>query len=234
MARGRVRLSVAAARALAETALGRIGYEADAARIIADHVIDAALCGYEYSGLPKILNIAEAPRFRLPRQAMSVLHETELSTAFDGGNNVGMLALYHATLAAIAKAQHRGIALVSLTNSWMSGRSAHFVEMIAASRSRRHPHREQPRAPWRRSAAPSRRSAPTPSRSAADRAGAAGLRHGHLRLHDDRIAMLRERRGEAFPDGVALDAAARRRSIPPQQRSAPCCRSAGTRGSASA
>jgi hypothetical protein len=28
-----------------------IGYDAEEARIIADHVIDAALCGYEYSGL---------------------------------------------------------------------------------------------------------------------------------------------------------------------------------------
>jgi LDH2 family malate/lactate/ureidoglycolate dehydrogenase len=34
-------------------------------------------------------------------------------------------------MAAIGKAQHRGIALVSVTNSWMSGRSAHFVEKIA-------------------------------------------------------------------------------------------------------
>lgn len=52
----RVRLSVAEARELAEQALGGIGYDAEEARIVADHVIDAALCGYEYSGLPKILN----------------------------------------------------------------------------------------------------------------------------------------------------------------------------------
>jgi LDH2 family malate/lactate/ureidoglycolate dehydrogenase len=60
-----------------------------------------------------------------------VLHETELSTAFDGGNNIGMLALYHAARAAIAKARAHGMALVSVTDSWMSGRSAHYVEMIA-------------------------------------------------------------------------------------------------------
>ena len=55
----RITLSVADARELAEGALRGIGYNDDEARIIADHVIDAALCGYEYSGLAKILNIQE-------------------------------------------------------------------------------------------------------------------------------------------------------------------------------
>ena len=53
----RLRLSVADARDLAEGALRGIGYHDDEARIIADHVIDAAMCGYEYSGLAKILNV---------------------------------------------------------------------------------------------------------------------------------------------------------------------------------
>src|SRR5450759_2677399 len=69
----RVRLSVAEARELAEQALGRIGYDAEEARIVADHVIDAALCGYEYSGLPKILNVAEHRRLREPRRPMRAL-----------------------------------------------------------------------------------------------------------------------------------------------------------------
>ena len=40
-----------------------IGYDPEEARILADHVIDAALCGYEYSGQPKLLNVADLPRF---------------------------------------------------------------------------------------------------------------------------------------------------------------------------
>ena len=127
----RVRLSVAEAREVAERALRGIGYAADEARIVADHVIDAALCGYEYSGLAKILNIPEHRRFKLPRRPLSVLRETDVSTLYDGGNNVGMLALYHATEAAIEKARARGIALIGLTNSWVSGRSAYYVEKIA-------------------------------------------------------------------------------------------------------
>ena len=55
----RIRFSAAEAQTLAEHALERIGYDADEARIIADHVVGAALCRYEYSGLPKILNVAE-------------------------------------------------------------------------------------------------------------------------------------------------------------------------------
>jgi LDH2 family malate/lactate/ureidoglycolate dehydrogenase len=131
MASDRIKLSVAEARDLAEGALRGIGYDADEARIVADHVVDAALCGYEYSGLAKILNLPEHPRFALPRREMSVLRETAVSTLYDGGNNVGMLALHYAAEAAIAKAARAGFALIGVTNSWVSGRSAHYVERIS-------------------------------------------------------------------------------------------------------
>lgn len=131
MVPGRVKLSVADARALGEGALRGIGYNEEGARIIADHCIDAALCGYEYSGLAKILNIPDSPNFKQPRRPLTVLRETDVSIAFDGGNENGMLALYYAAEATIKKAQAHGIALVTVTDSWMSGRSAYFVEMIA-------------------------------------------------------------------------------------------------------
>src|SRR5216683_107772 len=104
----RIRLAVPAARALAERALAGLGYAAEEACIIADHVVDAALCGYEYSGLAKILNIPDSPRFAAPRRPMTVLRETEISTLYDGGNEIGMLTLHHAATAAIAKATSRG------------------------------------------------------------------------------------------------------------------------------
>jgi LDH2 family malate/lactate/ureidoglycolate dehydrogenase len=131
MTTGRVRLGVAEARELGEAALRGVGYPEEDARIIADHCIDAALCGYEYSGLAKILNIPESRQFARPRRPMSVMRETDVSIAFDGGNNVGMLALYHAAQAAIDKSAAHGLALVSVNDAWMSGRSAYFVEMIA-------------------------------------------------------------------------------------------------------
>jgi len=127
----RINLSVADARDLSEGALRGVGYDDGEARIIADHVVDAALCGYEYSGLAKILNIPESAHFKLPRRPVKVLRETDVSLAFDGGNNVGMLALFYAAEATIRKATAHGIALVSVSDAWMSGRSAYYVEMIA-------------------------------------------------------------------------------------------------------
>ena len=133
MPSSRIRLSVAEARDDAERAMRGIGYDAEEAHILADHAIDAALCGYEYSGLAKLLNIPEHRRFKEPRRPIRVLRETEMSVLYDGGNNVGMLAMYHATRGAIAKAATHGFAVVGDTNSWMSGRSAYYVEMIASA-----------------------------------------------------------------------------------------------------
>lgn len=127
----RVRLSAAEAQSLAEEALGRIGYDSEEARMIADHVIDAALCGYEYSGLPKILNVVEHRRLLEPRRTMRAIHETPISALYDGGNNCGMVAMYRATEVAIAKAREHGFAAVGVNNSWVSGRSAFFVERVA-------------------------------------------------------------------------------------------------------
>jgi len=131
MPAGRVHLSVDDARSLGERAMRGIGYEPEEARIVTDHVIDAALCGYEYSGLAKLLNIPEHRRFNHSRQPMRLLRETEVSALYDGGNNNGMVALYHVAKATIDKAKAHGIALVGVTNTWMSGRNAYFVEMIA-------------------------------------------------------------------------------------------------------
>jgi LDH2 family malate/lactate/ureidoglycolate dehydrogenase len=108
-----------------------IGYDAEEARILADHVLDAALCGYEYSGLPKLLNVAEHPRFRAERRPLRVVRETGVSVLFDGGNQSGMVGMYRAARAAIERAQAHGLALVGITDIWMSGRSAYYVELVA-------------------------------------------------------------------------------------------------------
>jgi len=100
----RVRLTTPEAQSLSEGALRKIGYDAEEARIIADHCMDAALCGYEYSGLPKILNVAEHRQLREPRRPIRAIRETPLSALLDGGNNNGMVAMYRATQIAIEKA----------------------------------------------------------------------------------------------------------------------------------
>ena len=107
------------------------GYDAEDARILTDHVLDAALCGYEYSGLPKLLNVVDAPEFRQPRRPVAVLRESAATAMIDGGNQTGMIAAYQAAKAAIARAEASGLALVCLANTWMTGRSAYYCEMIA-------------------------------------------------------------------------------------------------------
>lgn len=129
--RGKIRLTVEEADELCLRALRNAGCTADEARILADHVIDAALCGYEYSGPEKLLNVMEDRRFKAPRKAVTTLRETPVSAMLDGGNNVGMVAVHHATRVAIDKAKTSGVGIVGVTNCWMSGRIAYYMEMIA-------------------------------------------------------------------------------------------------------
>jgi hypothetical protein len=191
MSPDRIHLRVAEAREHSERALCGIGYDAEEARIIADHAIDAALCGYEYSGLAKLLNILEHRRFKRPRSAMKVLRETELSTLYDGGNNVGMLVMYHAARAASEKAKARGISVVGVTNSWMSGRSAYLHGDDRPGGPRRHAHGRlgAQRRPVRRHAAGSWHQSDRIRHALVARAGR--LRHGNLRVHGHRSGLSR-------------------------------------------
>ena len=130
-ANDRIHLTVDAARALGEAATRGAGFDDEDARIVTDHVLDAALCGYEYSGLPKLLNVVDYPTFRQPRHPVSVVRETPATALLDGNNTTGMIAAYRASEATIHRAQTHGLAVVCLSNTWMTGRSAYYCEMIA-------------------------------------------------------------------------------------------------------
>lgn len=127
----RVRLSVDEAEALSRQALLGLGYSAGDARILAEHMLDAALCGYEYSGLPKILNLAEQRALRPLPVPMRTVHETPVSHRFDGGGENGMLTLCRATQVAIEKGTQHGFSIVGVSNTWMSGRGSFYVEKMA-------------------------------------------------------------------------------------------------------
>ena len=135
---------------------------------------------------------------------MKVLRETEVSLAFDGGNNVGMLALFHAAEATIKKAAAHGIALVSVTDAWMSGRSAYYVEMIAkAGLVAIHT------AASSRAGGPARRhqgrcSAPTRLRLRFRRRADPIVLDMGTSAYMMTEVMLRERLGELLPEGVAI------------------------------
>lgn len=204
----RIRLSAADAHALARDYLLGVGFDQDGANVVADHVVDAALCGYEYSGLPKLLNVAEHMREHPPQRTVAVVHETAVSARIDGGNHVGMLTLARAADIAVAKAHDRGFAVVGATHTWMSGRSAHYVERIARNDLvGLHFVSSRPQV------AP-----PGGTRAVL---GTNPMAFGFPSTGDPLIVdfgtsafmftdlMLRERRGEPLPEGVAIDAQGR-------------------------
>ncbi len=126
-----VRMSPSDASELAKGALCRIGYSDEDAQIITDQLIDNALCGYRFASLPRILAIADNNKTRNERRPIKIAHETPMSALIDGGNNLGYVSVYRATELAIKKARERGFAMVGVYDSYYSGRSAYFMEMIA-------------------------------------------------------------------------------------------------------
>jgi LDH2 family malate/lactate/ureidoglycolate dehydrogenase len=124
-------LSVEEATALGVKALRAAGFSDEQAPVITAHLIDAALCGYPFAGLPRILTINDSPRTHEPREPIRIAHETEVSALIDGGNNVGYYAVYQAMKIAIAKAKKSRIAIVGMYRSQLSGRNAYYLEHIA-------------------------------------------------------------------------------------------------------
>jgi LDH2 family malate/lactate/ureidoglycolate dehydrogenase len=125
-----IRLSVTEASTLGGRALHCLGFSDDEARIIVDQLIDNALCGYPFAGLPRILAIARDVKTSQPRRAVQVVHETPVSGLLDGGNHVGYVAVYQAAQMAIDRARTHQFAVVWVYNSYYSGRNAYYMEMI--------------------------------------------------------------------------------------------------------
>ena len=126
-----IRLSASEARALGERALVKVGFTAEDAAIVAAHLVDASMWGYEFAGLPRILVIAERPELKKPRTPMTIVKETPVSALLDGGNQVGYVSYLRAADIAIDKVRKSGVALVGVRNSWFAGRNAYYLEKIA-------------------------------------------------------------------------------------------------------
>jgi LDH2 family malate/lactate/ureidoglycolate dehydrogenase len=125
-----VRLSVAEAEQLGKAALARVGFDNDEAQIIIDQLVDNALCGYKFAGLPRIVAIATNLKTRAARKPIRVVHETAVSAQIDGGNNVGYLAAFRGAQMAIEKSRATGLSIVGVNNSYYSGRNAYYVELM--------------------------------------------------------------------------------------------------------
>lgn len=127
----KLNLTAAEAAVLAGSGLQRIGFCAEEARTIAAHLVEAELMGYPAFGLTRVLTIAEHPRTKDERKPIEVTHETPVSARIDCGNHVGMYAIERVAEIAIAKAGATGFALVGAHNSFLSGRNAYYLDLIA-------------------------------------------------------------------------------------------------------
>jgi delta1-piperideine-2-carboxylate reductase len=128
-----MKLTVRAARDLAERVMAALGHDATDAALIADHLIDCELRGLGYGGLARAISIAERlARTGDRRGAIRILHETPVSARLDGGDQLGYLVAHRATQIAIEKAEMTGIAVVGASDTWYTGMLSYYAEIAAA------------------------------------------------------------------------------------------------------
>src|SRR3954469_1449734 len=126
-----MQLSVSDATELAVRALTRAGMTSENARVVADHLVDANLCGHEFSSLPRVLAIADELSRKPPPDEIRVVREDRCSAVIDGGDNVAYVVSLVAIDKAIEICRRNGVAVVAANNTWFSGRLAYYVERAA-------------------------------------------------------------------------------------------------------
>ena len=124
-------LPIAEATDLAVRALTCAGMAGSAARIVADHLVDANLCGHEFSSLPRVLAIVEELRRKEPPGEIRILREDRSSALIDGGDNIAYVVSLTAIDKAVEICRKTGVAVVGANNTWFSGRLAYYVERAA-------------------------------------------------------------------------------------------------------
>jgi LDH2 family malate/lactate/ureidoglycolate dehydrogenase len=125
-----MKLNLEEARGLAVDALLALDIDEAGAEITADHLVDAAMRGVTFGGLPRILAIQERmAQSGDHRQPIATVRETPTSALLDGGDNVGYIVAHHATRMAVDKARKHGLAIVGANNTWYTGLFAYYMEM---------------------------------------------------------------------------------------------------------
>lgn len=124
-------LSFAEARQLAVDVLSSHGLQADHAGIVADHLIDAAGAGHAFAGLPRVLALIEHLKDYPAGQPISVTSKSRNSAVIDGAQNNGYVTSLIGIDKAIELARETGVGIVSIHNTWFSGRLAYYVERAA-------------------------------------------------------------------------------------------------------
>ena len=127
-----MKLTIEQATDLAVAALNRNGLAHEHARQVADHLVESALCGHEFSSLPRVLAIVGELRAKTAAPtAIEVVREHGAFAHIDGGDNIGYVVSLLAVDKAVEIARRQGVAVVTADNTWFSGRCAYYVERAA-------------------------------------------------------------------------------------------------------
>jgi ureidoglycolate dehydrogenase (NAD+) len=127
-----MKLTIEQATELAVSVLSRHGLSSEHAHQVADHLVESALCGHEFSSLPRVLAIVEELRAKQGATApIQVVREDGSFAHIDGGDNIGYVVSLIAVDTAVEIARRQGVAVVSAGNTWFSGRCAYYVERAA-------------------------------------------------------------------------------------------------------
>src|SRR5438128_2023271 len=120
-----MQISITEATDLTVRALTRAGMKREAALLVADHLIDANLCGHEFSSLARVIAIVdELGKKHTPQGEIRVVREDRCSALIDGGDNVGYVASIRGIDKAVEICRKNGVGLVGVNNTWFSGRLA--------------------------------------------------------------------------------------------------------------
>src|SRR3982074_1558326 len=108
----KMELKIEDAKSLAIDILTSRGMRRDYAGMVADHLVDAAMAGHAFAGLPRGLALGAAPEKKPPAGPVTVLREDHPSALIDGGDNNGYVTSVIGVEKAITLAKASGIGIV--------------------------------------------------------------------------------------------------------------------------
>ena len=126
-----MQLTIGEATELAVQVLTRHGFSTTHARIVGDHLVESALCGHEFSSLPRLLAIVRERSTKRAPADIRTVREDGCFAHIDGGDNIAYVVSLVAADKASEVCKRTGIAVVTANNTWFSGRCAYYVERIA-------------------------------------------------------------------------------------------------------
>jgi hydroxycarboxylate dehydrogenase B len=120
---------------IAERVFSAAGSEAEEARLIADHLIEANLRGHDSHGVGLIPNYLQhlAGGTVFANRKGRVVSENGSLIVYDGDRAWGQIAAREATMVGIAKARDTGVAVVALRNPHHIGRVGTYGEICAGA-----------------------------------------------------------------------------------------------------